>query len=366
MDQAHEDVFTYQPLGANTLEIRLVTVSPRTVPGADILCELEHVVFPIDLQDITGDSDEEDRSSQGPVFSALSYTWGSSIEPNQRILLNGKFFHIRQNLYDFLSSFSLNEDCSHERLWIDQLSINQSDLAERSQQVSKMSHIFKKASRTLIWLGPSFEGSDSLMTKMASFEEPPSHWLGQGKILDPEELDPHLPAILRVIESPYWTRLWICQELLLSRTPFVQIGIHHVPWSKFILILDNLTVPSWLQQNRDKLRLLAFLRQRWGAWPGGLTWDVATTITRFAECEEPLDRVFGVFGLVKPVLRIKVDYSKSREEVVREVEEITKANEAEMRFMYEGQLGENLRVALGVGNRAPGDTVGQPSSDSAH
>lgn len=39
-------------------------------------------------------------------------------------------------------------------LWVDSICVNQSDLNERSQQVGRMSDIYSRAMKTIVWLGP--------------------------------------------------------------------------------------------------------------------------------------------------------------------------------------------------------------------
>lgn len=50
-------------------------------------------------------------------------------------------------------------DCVR-KLWIDALCINQSDVAERSKQVSQMSQIYSPADMVIIWLGEAAHNSD--------------------------------------------------------------------------------------------------------------------------------------------------------------------------------------------------------------
>lgn len=45
-------------------------------------------------------------------------------------------------------------------LWIDALCVNQLDLEERSKQVQRMAHIYRRALRVVIWLGEASPDSD--------------------------------------------------------------------------------------------------------------------------------------------------------------------------------------------------------------
>ena len=46
-----------------------------------------------------------------------------------------------------------------EFMWIDAICINQDDLAERSEQVSKMRTIYEGPEEVLVWLGSSIGGA---------------------------------------------------------------------------------------------------------------------------------------------------------------------------------------------------------------
>ncbi|KAH8750129.1 heterokaryon incompatibility protein-domain-containing protein, partial [Hyaloscypha sp. PMI_1271] len=123
----------YQPLGHGY--IRLVILHPGHRPLLECSLAAHYLTSP-------------------PKYEALSYAWGSPHKP-RRILLNGHLFHVTQNLYDVLNRLRYT---SIERLiWVDALAINQSDVLERSEQVSIMRNIYSTANRTLVWLGEGDE-----------------------------------------------------------------------------------------------------------------------------------------------------------------------------------------------------------------
>lgn len=47
-------------------------------------------------------------------------------------------------------------------LWVDALCIDQSNVRERSAQVGKMGHIFKKATSVLVWIGKPKQDADAI------------------------------------------------------------------------------------------------------------------------------------------------------------------------------------------------------------
>ena len=92
-------------------------------------------------------------------YEALSYVWGTSNQSGSISIRNG------DNDWPVDLTASLKETLlrlrfpdKERRLWVDQICINQSDLAERSQQVQFMNRIYKRASHILVWLGPDETG----------------------------------------------------------------------------------------------------------------------------------------------------------------------------------------------------------------
>ena len=94
------------------------------------------------------DLDDEDRVS----FQALSYLCGDPT-PRSKVHLAGTYTHVEiaQNLTDAIRR--LLRDGHRGPIWIDAISINQDDIAERNLQVRLMTHIYRGASEVVAWLG---------------------------------------------------------------------------------------------------------------------------------------------------------------------------------------------------------------------
>jgi len=123
-----KSTYQYTPLNPQSREIRLVRLHPgsRQVP-------LECDMILADLE-------------TAPTYDALSYTWGDSTR-SQNIYLDGHQFPIGENLSSALRGLRLLE--KEKIFWIDAISINQSDIAERNHQVAQMRHIYEQASTTV-------------------------------------------------------------------------------------------------------------------------------------------------------------------------------------------------------------------------
>lgn len=91
------------------------------------------------------------RLRDRPVYSALSYVWGEASPDNPELVVNSQPYKVTRSLHAAISYLASSENVSD--LWIDQISINQEDDAEKVQQVQLMSGIFSQARVVIGWLG---------------------------------------------------------------------------------------------------------------------------------------------------------------------------------------------------------------------
>jgi hypothetical protein len=126
-------LFKHKPLNHYQPTMRLVTVSPDLSTEGYIQCSIHH-------------------TTTNAHYSCLSYTWGEP-EPKQLLLINGRKFHVRKNLFDFLETIRGHSRSRRTKYWIDALCIDQSNKAERNHQVGQMGMIYSKATRVVAWLG---------------------------------------------------------------------------------------------------------------------------------------------------------------------------------------------------------------------
>lgn len=293
------------------------------------------------------------------AYIALSYTWG--VEPaSHKISLNGHDFYVRPNLYQALCAIrkrlrehstllqaprsrlddlkklawkrKKQEPCSelgkfgtpyfiedggytNTYIWIDAISINQQNFPERGEQVQLMSQIYSSARIVLAWLG-THDAPDLLHSTIALLES--SNLLFQKK-RRPKE-NPRVTADQRktmkaIAQNPYWTRLWIVQELVLARSVLVQID--HVVFKYEELLPLFLKVPGGgITQNY--LFEVSMFSPRWRIEDtpmGGLLWLKTTledqkkdeakvtlpmvlTLTQKQQCSDRRDKIYGLLALL--------------------------------------------------------------------
>jgi hypothetical protein len=107
------------------------------------------------------------------MYNALSYAWEG--QPSDQMLLLqtsvGNFGSclITKNCYDALRHIRkrtklLVGDSFY--IWIDAICINQSNMTERSSQVSIMGDVYRNSQAVYIWLGLSFDNSTEAMESL--------------------------------------------------------------------------------------------------------------------------------------------------------------------------------------------------------
>ncbi|KAF2008541.1 hypothetical protein BU24DRAFT_322258, partial [Aaosphaeria arxii CBS 175.79] len=109
-----------------------------------------------------------------PDYIALSYTWGDP-KVTVPVLCDGKIINITGNLKEALwqlrenrkgiarRSYPKKHPSHHLYYWIDAVCINQSDEVEKSCQVGLMAGIYRRAYKTIVWLGPPDANSDMVV-----------------------------------------------------------------------------------------------------------------------------------------------------------------------------------------------------------
>ncbi|KAF2025543.1 heterokaryon incompatibility, partial [Setomelanomma holmii] len=142
-----------------------------------------------------------------PDYWALSYTWGPET-PSHVILVNGRRFCVRQNLFNFMKSFRSPYN-NHFYLWIDQVCINQEDIPERNSQVRCMGQYYSRAVCVLTWLGI---GTELELAAMARIQQVDIVNVPPAKYQEPNSLD-HLRGYRSIIANHYFERLWVVQEM---------------------------------------------------------------------------------------------------------------------------------------------------------
>lgn len=253
-DEMPAESFRYRPLRSDKQEIRLIHLLPFDENGSTldsdhrtlVSCQLEHVSL-------------QDR----PHYTALSYTWGDP-SITCEIKLDDQRVRVTRNL-----EYALRHLIANYRnhggggpnvmvLWVDAICIDQHNEAERNRQVSQMNDIYETAMETILWLGPASEDSDLAFEALrglsasaiqfgirswsaVSFNKTSSDPRVQAiqreldDVIDFLRLEnsARLGAITSLYQRPWFRRVWVIQEAVLSRNAIVCCGRDWIPWYPF-------------------------------------------------------------------------------------------------------------------------------------
>jgi len=251
---------SYQPLRGHLREFRTL----KLLPGSwldEICCELH--VASLDAR---------------PKYEAVSYVWGNCSSKGQ-IRLDGENFLVTSNMEAVLRRLRHRENA--RSLWLDAICIDQTNLEERSLQVTLLRDIFLDSQAALVMLG-EVEGTpiddntvwhndmrdastleNALRSLKALGHVPfalthtlePDYALGafcfirllaEGKHLreipflwDQRCRENVFRAISSMMQSPWWSRIWVIQELVLAPQASIFYGHLTAPWSMVANAAEN-------------------------------------------------------------------------------------------------------------------------------
>ncbi|KAM7211430.1 Heterokaryon incompatibility protein (HET) domain containing protein [Rhypophila decipiens] len=353
-------IYQYSPL-PSARSTRILIVKPSDSSDAPIECELKTI-----------DLDDEENPT---YYEALSYVWGKQSDKTNpsKILLHGHEHTVTPNLEAALRH--LRGDDRPLLLWVDAICINQGDLSERASQVEMMADIYKRAVTTVSWLGEGDADSDEaaeLVRELGSWamdhENELDDYMGdENDTRTPVEViealgfslgDRNWSSVWRLFERPYWSRVWIIQELaargdfLMGATGVFYCGaksfwrFHFDALCAVVLMCTeagltaNLRVTSGnaaqdvvlethepFASLQKRMHLPAGIRMsqvltacrgtRYNPDPQ-IDSDLLLRFTRRFQATEPRDKLFAVRGLVIDGQLVTPNYSKSFEEVVKD------------------------------------------------
>jgi hypothetical protein len=253
-----------------------------------------------------------------PEYETLSYFWGKD-RPAVGIRGNGRIVKITPTLEEALRRLRSPD---HMRvLWIDQICINQKDLAERSAQVNMMRRIYASASRVLMWLG--LDNDDQARHAMSLAEK--VNMLVRSGIMEPDKLpseevwtsydfgnfnDKSWASIRGLWGVPYFSRMWTIQEVRVSPEARVVWGNFEFDWRG---------VSSLVKSKLGRtLRCRVLVRDLEEC---GNPWTELIATTQEHQATEPHDKFFALLGLVDPkagLSHFEADYSKPLFHVYRD------------------------------------------------
>jgi hypothetical protein len=298
------------PLQLDKKEIRLIQLHHQADPTQPLHCTIKHVTL-------------DDK----PFYKAISYMWGPPPATKHLRIWDGRIsgmLLIRQNLYDFLKIKQLDaEFCKTTWLWVDQICINQADMAEKNHQVWQMSNIYSKAEEVIVWIETEFEGRDLLIRFMQG--DQPKDYDRLTGLINFEEAGLSMHHVRNFYLLPYWDRIWIVQEIALATRKSFQLGRYAVPWVDVAMwrLLDTIIMHKDMfpldPDASHGLLSVQIVLNIFSNDAEGLTWQDVGRFPLGKHCTKPQDRIYALLGLVRPELRLYPDYSLTLPQLCRAV-----------------------------------------------
>ncbi|KAG6362939.1 hypothetical protein INS49_008034 [Diaporthe citri] len=298
----------FSPLDPSLRQIRLLRIEPNP-------SDLSAVLETVSLDD-------------GPKYTALSYTWGTEMSSGAGIALNGQGqtwrLPITRNLEVVLEHLCASGDGKPITLWIDALCINQTDVEEKSHQITLMRDVYSGAEATCLWLGPAADNSDLAMATIGELFAARTYVLPDGALSEA-----HIEAINALQRREWWSRIWVLQEAMLSPSPIVRCGSATLPFEAFVHLddirlgyirperrsLDNASGGSrFLIQGSPFRQILTHYPDEKPRVRAGITplAEYVHMVDQF-KATNPRDKIYGLLGLGMPsdVHFLAPNYSQS-------------------------------------------------------
>ncbi|UPL03532.1 hypothetical protein LCI18_014466 [Fusarium solani-melongenae] len=333
----------YKPLDKTTQEIRLIEILASEDPDAAVELRLFHRR----LGDVSGQ------------FIPFSYVWGDP-KDTKPIKTNGISMEVTCNLADFLKQTrsSLPDILAKGSwdkpafFWADAICINQLDPEERNHQVLLLKSIYSSAPLVLAWLG-HFSNAHlavSLAESLGpSYDLEPDRdwreldyrpWMVENMHLwaSPSQADEYWEAYRLLVRSPYWTRTWTFQEMVLPTHVLLMCGSSLLKWRSIIAVQQLLRVFAAMADDpslptaevhypfyRTLIRFLDVvessiveineMRLKMASTSDSPN---LTLVSRLANhrATDPRDKVYGLLGVIKT--HLEADYTKDTPQVYKE------------------------------------------------
>ncbi|KAN0099292.1 Ras family domain containing protein [Hyaloscypha variabilis] len=290
----------YRPLDFDKFEIRLLKFEQGLSLKYSITYSLEYASL-----------------LSPPEYIALSYCWGSANKTREVNIYGGGKVKVTENLSDALKG--LRFKMGSKMLWVDALCINQEDLGERSQQVRVMRHIYSTAKEVVSWIPHDTCIPVDIAGGFSSSRGAVIDYLIKNKFngkgtkdrLSPPRTRESQPAdgwvkdrwevINDFFSEPYWTRVWVIQEVAVNPKAKVLCGQFEIPWNDLVAALmvwkKDPDIAPLHQRAFLKAMHLAEFRDRFAAKRepisllNAIRWSYQTIAT------DPRDKIYGLLGL---------------------------------------------------------------------
>lgn len=255
------------------------------------LSESEDVLSPIHFRL------EEYAFSDHPEYETVSYVWGGENCDSTlcKPVYVGRFWDVilaTANCSALLHYLRHRKVC--RVIWVDAICINQADNTEKPAQVSRMSDIYSNCERVVAFLGEDLVSSPAGRTHRSRIDLQKSTFTDERSSCESNmrgstdffEICANGAGISQdqLFERRYLTRIWIVQELLLSKKAIFPLG------DLDILCGPEEAMHLILRSSGERLHISAVKR------------SLSSLLQATSHCQasDPRDRIYGLLGLFEP------------------------------------------------------------------
>lgn len=253
-------------------------------------------------------------------YAALSYCWGDSLA-TKTICCNSQKISVSEHLFAALLRIEARS-WFDSMLWVDRIYINQEDVEEKEFQVSRMSTIYSNAEEVFIWLGEedeetpvAFEVLKRLKRFHLSLPNRQENWFEDAIRAGPKHglAPPVTPftrhpwwCLISLLHRPWFRRIWIVQEVAVSRKATVTCGRHSMDWDGFHISISTMAyLLSGLgsEFNLEVVPLVASFPAAIEASRKSVTDSEKKTLLTLLidhhlfEAKDPRDKIYALFGI---------------------------------------------------------------------
>lgn len=353
------DIYQYSPLPEGHL--RLLSLIPGP-PSAEITIIIHYETL---------------QGKSIPFYEALSYAWGARTEM--------RTIKVRNNTWDTSSRAlvitesleialrHLRKEDETQALWVDAICINQEDLEERSQQVSRMGEIYHDAAKVIVWLGESNVYTEEtfrcleLLGRSTNVNWQIPDLSDSAKPVEDCCFDCSFPPSFKegftdILNRTWFSRLWVWQEVCRARNALLVCGVQIMNWQWFSKAVVHLhqqvrmvsvqhPYPKGLRYEQMIPKMMHLMRLVEESNDGRQDLWRLLANTQLAQCSDPRDRIYAQLSMLPDALRTQIqpNYRKSTREVYLDV------------FLAWSSSGDEKNLLGQCGERESSSRLGIPS-----
>lgn len=262
-------------------------------------------------------------------YEVVTYMWNQTRQPAM-LRINGMPYGIPTGLAQVLKRLRGSDTRRARSFWIDAISIDQQNFKEKAIMISRMPEIFKLSTSHAIFADTSARESDGealeLVKRIDQIQTRRSRSIIERRqdLVDLISNHPVERLLKSLFDRRIWTRIWVLQEMILSKDSSVFYGEHQISINLLERVLlqhdileaalqsvqrprgDDLAKDRKWRSTVEMICTRAEFRQEHGILPLR-----ALYASRYLQCHDPRDRVYGILSLMREgsISDLTVDYA---------------------------------------------------------